>query len=991
MMRAGDAVVTGSGRWIALLLLVLSASGFGQESGGEKSFITGIRQVTFEGRRAGEGYFSPDGSLMIFQSEREPGNPFFQIYLMDLETGDTHRVSPGIGKTTCAWIHPSMKRVLFASTHADPESQAHQKAMLELRASGKAPRYAWDYDPSYDIYVTDLDGKNAVRVTSERGYDAEGSFSPDGKLIAFASNRHAYSGQLSAEDAKRFEQDKSFMLDLYLMNADGSDVRRLTNVKGYDGGPFFSPDGNRICFRRFHPTDPKKAEIYTIGIDGKDERQITHLGALSWAPFYHPSGDYMIFSTNKHGFKNFELYLADVNGTHEPVRVTTTPDGDHDLLPVFFPDGKRLAWTATRNGNKKGQIFFAEWNDAHARKVLGLDGPDLGKTRSEIRAADLELHLRHLASERMGGRATGSPGERLAGDYIARVFQQLGLAPDGENGTYFQSFEFTGGVKATPLNDLAMAGLDPDKKKAGEGASAPEQFRLWFDWRPLAFSKTGMIEAAPVLFAGYGLTASAVGAHPAYDSLDGLDVEGKWVMVLAGAPRNVDPTWRAHLNRHANPRFKALVLRERGARGMLLVSGPAPKLENEGDTKSLEVYGFKVDASTAEMSIVAASVFDHAAEAILGLAGKDLKRLREKLDGGDWVDGFEIPGYRLRATIDLLREKRSGRNVVARLNAGSAPIASAVVFGAHYDHLGRGESGHSLARGDEKGKIHYGADDNASGVAGMLEAAQWLASLKARGKLPMKRDLVFAAWSGEEIGLLGSTRYVASQGGLGGSGSINPPIVACLNLDMIGRLENHLVLQGVGSSAVWPREIERRNAPVGLAVRTVEDSFLPTDTTPFYLKGVPVLSAFTGAHAVYHTPRDVPDGLNYEGAARVTRLMALIARGLVVSDTAPDYVEQTAKPKGSRANVPVALGTIPEYVESEVKGARLKGVRKGGPADKAGVQGGDVIVELAGQKIENVYDYSNAMRALVPGKPCPIVVLRDGKRLTLTIVPEPLE
>jgi Tol biopolymer transport system component len=990
-MRARQAVIGQCGRSIALLLLVLAASGTGQEGGSEASFITNVRQVTFEGRRAGEGYFSPDGSLMIFQSEREPGNPFFQIYLMDLETGDTHRVSPGFGKTTCAWIHPSMKRVLFASTHADPESRAHQKAMLELRASGKAPRYAWDYDPHYDIYVTDLDGKNAVRVTRERGYDAEGSFSPDGKLIAFSSNRHAYSEPLSPEDAKRFEHDKSFMLDLYIMNADGSNVRRLTNVKGYDGGPFFSPDGQRICFRRFHPLDPKKAEIYTIGIDGKDERQITHLGALSWAPFYHPSGDYLIFSTNKHGFKNFELYLVDVNGAHEPVRVTTTPDGDHDLLPVFFPDGKRLAWTATRSGNKKGQIFFADWNDAHARRVLGLDMPDLTRTRNEVRAEDIALHVRHLASARMGGRATGSEGERLAGEYIARVFEQFGLAPAGENGTYFQSFTFTAGVKATPLNALARAGSGSDHKAAGDISPPPERFRLWFDWRPLAFSKSGMIEAADVIFAGYGMAASAVGEHPAYRSLDGLDVKGKWVMVLAGAPKNVDPAWRAHLNRHANPRFKAMVLREHGACGMLLVSGPAPKLPPESDTKNQEVYGLKFDASTAEMSIVAATVFDPAAGAILRLAGKDLGRLREKLDRGEWVDGFEIPGYRLEATVDLLREKRSGRNVLARLNAGSAPIASAVVFGAHYDHLGRGESGNSLARDDEKGKIHFGADDNASGVAGVLETAQWLASLKQRGKLPMKRDLIFAAWSGEEIGLLGSTRFVKSQGGLAGSSSINPPIVACLNLDMIGRLEQHLVLQGVGSSAVWRREIERRNAPVGLSVRTVNDSFLPTDSTPFYLRGVPVLSAFTGAHADYHTPRDRPDRLNYDGAARVTRLMALITRGLVVSDTVPDYVAQKEKPEGSRVHVPVALGTSPDYTETEVKGLKLHGVRKEGPADKAGVKAGDLVVKLAGQTVENIYDYMHAMQAMVPGKPYPIVVVREGKRVTLTIVPEPKE
>ncbi len=167
----------------------------------EASLLANIRQVTFSGRRAGEGYFSQDGAQLIFQSERDADNPFFQIYLMDLQTGDTQRVSSGYGKTTCAWMHPSGQKVLFASTHLDPQARDKQKQELELRAAGKERRYSWDYDEYFDIFDADLQGQQLKNLTNTRGYDAEASWSPDGKLIVFSSNRHAYAEPLSAAAA----------------------------------------------------------------------------------------------------------------------------------------------------------------------------------------------------------------------------------------------------------------------------------------------------------------------------------------------------------------------------------------------------------------------------------------------------------------------------------------------------------------------------------------------------------------------------------------------------------------------------------------------------------------------------------------------------------------------------------------------------------------------------------------------------------------------
>jgi C-terminal processing protease CtpA/Prc len=217
---------------------------------------------------------------------------------------------------------------------------------------------------------------------------------------------------------------------------------------------------------------------------------------------------------------------------------------------------------------------------------------------------------------------------------------------------------------------------------------------------------------------------------------------------------------------------------------------------------------------------------------------------------------------------------------------------------------------------------------------------------------------------------------------------IYPAVAACLNMDMVGRLRKALILQGIGSSSIWRGEIERRNVPVGLPITLQEDSYLPTDASTFYMRGVPILSAFTGSHSEYHTPRDTPDTLNYDGASKVSRLMALIARSLATRESAPDYVAQTGPKKGQRrANLRAYLGTIPDYAESDVPGVKLSGVAQNGPAAKAGIQGGDVIVELAGKKIDNIYDYTYAIEALKIGQEVSVVVQRGDRRITLKITP----
>jgi Tol biopolymer transport system component len=333
----------------------------------EADFLSRVRRLTIEGRRAGEGYWSPDGQRLVFQSEREPGNPFYQIYALDLASGETKRISPGYGKTTCSFFRPGSDQILFASTHHDPKSKALQKEELDFRASGKERRYAWDYDPEFELYALSEKSGQFTRLTNARGYDAEGSYSPDGQWIVYSSNRDAYNRTLSGAEQKQLEIDPSYFAEIYIMRADGSQVRRLTNAAGYDGGPFFFPDGSRIIWRRFDEQG-LIADVWTAKPDGTDARQITSFGAMSWAPYVHPSGQYLLFASNKLGFENFEVFMVDIDGRKEPVRITYA-DG-FDGLPVPSPDGRRLAWTSSRGGGREGQVFLAEWNHARALAAL---------------------------------------------------------------------------------------------------------------------------------------------------------------------------------------------------------------------------------------------------------------------------------------------------------------------------------------------------------------------------------------------------------------------------------------------------------------------------------------------------------------------------------------------------------------------------------------------------------------------------------------------
>jgi Tol biopolymer transport system component len=944
--------------------------------GAADQFLTQPRQLTFSGKRAGEGYFSSDGKQMIFQSEREEGNPFYQIYLLEFETGDVRRLSGGTGKTTCAWLHPDGSGFLYASTHEDRAVIQKQAAEMKERASGTQRRYAWDYDENFDIYAGKLDGGEPVNLTKTRGYDAEGSCSPDGRWIAFASNRHAYTDNLIADDKARFERQPSWLMDIYLMRADGSDVKRLTEVRGYDGGPFFSPDGTHLCWRRFNEEETT-AEIWTMNTDGSDQRAITKLGAMSWAPFYHPSGQYLIFTTNKHGFDNFELYIVDAAGKHEPVRVTETEG--FDGLPVFHPDGKQLAWTSNRTPDKTSQIFMAAWDHTAALTVLGVTDaapvPQPAEFAPDITAEDIRRHVQYLASDALEGRSTGTKGEELATAYAAMMFESFGLEPAGTKGDWLHPFEFTAGIALGDANRIALTGIELPELKVAK------------NWTPLTFSSTGEIKAVGIVFAGYGIEAPAGRddkgkALETYSSYFHLEVKDKWVLMFRYSPEGQSQDERVRMAHHSSLRFKTLTAREKGARGIIIVSGPTSKANQQ-------LVPMAFDASMAGSGIAAISIDDELAAALLKTAGKDLKVLQEKLDTGAQEQGFDLPGLTLAATIDIRQEKRTGHNVLGRLRAPEGTSEPPLVIGAHIDHLGTNGGPDSRAADAQRKAVHHGADDNASGVAGVLEIAHALSAQAKEGKLPLKRDIIFAGWSGEEIGLLGSNAWCRDTGAAAGdtNAKLTGKLCANLNMDMIGRLRSSLILQGLGSSDWWAAEIERRNAVTGLALQTQQDCYLPTDASVFYLRGVPILNAFTGAHDDYHKPTDTADKVNYDGAATISRFMMLVARSLALTPDEPLYREMKKPAEGSRGGLRVYLGTIPDYAQEGIEGVKLSGVSAIGPAAKAGLKAGDIIVKLAGKDIKNIYDYTFIMGVLKIGQETEIEVLREGKKEALKITP----
>jgi hypothetical protein len=567
-------------------------------------------------------------------------------------------------------------------------------------------------------------------------------------------------------------------------------------------------------------------------------------------------------------------------------------------------------------------------------------------------------HVDSLASPKLEGRLTGTPGADAAAAYIEAELKRIGVKPlPGATG-FHVPFTFTSRVK-------------------DEGSLVSHSGQSWLepkDVLALSFSEAGSV-SGPVVFAGYGLRVPAEnGGGFVYDSYAGLDVKDKIVLVLRYTPEKAERAQREQQVRFSALRYKAQAARQAGAKAVLVVSGP-------NSTRPGETIPISYDTAAASSGIVALSVSADVAASLFRGTGKTLKEAQDALDGGNpHVAGFAVYDGQFNASARLKREVATTYNVAGYLPATrdvSGVAKPWLMLGAHYDHLGHGGRGSSLARAGEETMVHPGADDNASGVAAVLAAAEQLKNG------PRGRNVAFVLWSGEEAGLLGSAAFTAK-----------PPVpldqlAAYFNFDMVGRLrDNALQVQGAGSSPTWAALAASAKSDPTLKIAVQNDPNLPTDSSSFNLAGIPTLSFFTGSHEDYHRPTDTADRVDADGIDRVARYASAIVSRVADAPDPPVFakVEPQTHGRGARDGIRLYTGTIPDYA-TETKGLLLGGVSAGGPAEQAGLQKGDVIVEIAGQSIANVYDYTYALDLMKPDEPVKVLYLRNSEKRETMLTP----
>ena len=572
-----------------------------------------------------------------------------------------------------------------------------------------------------------------------------------------------------------------------------------------------------------------------------------------------------------------------------------------------------------------------------------------------ITSERLMPHIRYLASDELEGRLAGSPGAEKAAQYIAEQFTRRNLLPLGDGASYFQEFSFVAGVRLGSGNALEVSWGNGGSSSPSGGGKGLEP---GVDFTPVSFSMGGLFEGA-AQFVGYGISAPSL----QYDDYRKADVKGKFVFVLRYGPEGDDP--HGQFGRYHALRFKAKTARDQGARGIVFVD------DSEDFSKS-SLSKLRFDRSFADSGIAALAISRPSARQILAGAGLSLEPLEgaARSRKGSAVD---MPGVRLKFRSDLVKETRLARNVVGFLKGAGDLGEEVLVIGAHFDHLGLGELSSLAAKpGNE---VHNGADDNASGTAGLLELAGALASRKDQ----RRRSVLFLAFSGEEQGLLGSRHYV------------NHPVVplqktvAMINMDMIGRMQGQrLIIGGTGSSPGWRDLLTQLNKDADLEIKFREGGFGPSDHSSFYGRDIPVLFFFTGVHGDYHKPSDDYDKIEPALTARVVEFIFQTARSICGMDQRPAF-QQTAgaPPETGRTGFRVTLGIIPDYGE-EVEGVRLTGVREGSPAAKCGLRSGDLMVGWSGKKITNIYDLTYLLQEHRPGDRVKISVVRDGEELGFT-------
>ena len=553
--------------------------------------------------------------------------------------------------------------------------------------------------------------------------------------------------------------------------------------------------------------------------------------------------------------------------------------------------------------------------------------PSLAANEATLRA-DLEF----LAADAQMGRPPGTDADGRVQDYIETQMKAAGLEP-GIDGSFRQPFEVTDGVRTTTPSELSIGGRTIDHGLV-----------------PFSTS-TATPVSARLVFVGHGIATEGKGTGNYEGIAD--QVEGAIVVALAGAPAD-NPHLSPSVTR---PQSKVIAARDHGAAGFILWEpNQGVAYPNHGEANDLKI-------PVAWVGETGTTALLEALNAKPGAQEDRIKKLR--------------PGLRSRnpATLHTPIEPVVLRTAnVAGVLPGPEGAPS-LVIGAHMDHLGEGTSS-SLAPGVHA--VHNGADDNASGVAVVLEMA------RVMGAMPQSQrpyTLHFVAFGAEEMGLLGSKHYVEKL-----PKAQREPMVAMLNFDMVGRLgdEQGLVIAGTGTSSQWPDLLERTRGD--LEVRVSEDGYGASDQTSFYEAGLPVLHFFTGTHSDYHKPSDDLDKINFSGATQIAEMALRVVHIVSTEQTDIDFI-RVARKAPARGGFKVSLGTVPDY-GAQVDGVRLTGVREGGAAAEAGLQKADIIQKIGEREIHNLDDYMATFAVLEPGKEVPVVVERDGKTLTLKMVPQ---
>jgi Tol biopolymer transport system component len=874
-----------------------------------------IKQLTFGGENA-EAYWSFDGQQLIMQAHQGEGCD--QIYRMQPGSAPV-RVSNGKGSTTCSYFLPGNQEVIYASTHlggdACPPKPDHSQG------------YVWALHDSYDIFRANADGSNIRQLTNSPGYDAEGTVCKLDGSIVFTSVRDGD-------------------IELYRMNADGTDVRRLTHTPGYDGGAFFNDDCTKLVWRASRPKGaaldefrallakqlvrPTKLELYVGNADGSDATQVTYLNAASFAPFFYPGSKRIIFSSN-HGDpqgREFDLWAINTNGTGLE-RITTA--AGFDGFPIFSPDGKQLAFSsnrATPAGQHDTNVFLASWsNEASA-------------VTEETGADRIQRDIAWLADPAREGRGLGTKGLVASGEYIERRFASLGLLPAGEKGTYRDNFEVAKHVVVGKESSFELAG------NALETAA----------FQPLAFSAQGKV-AGDLLLASYGVVAKELKV----DDYRGLGVKGKIVVVRRFVSETKPFASPLEQRRYGDLWYKAVTARMAGAAGLIVVDAPvAPPNDKKWKAPDEAKFPELIRENYGDAGIPVVVVKRAAFEATL----KDLEAHKK---------------VAASINVALTYEKQAAFNVIGRI-AANVPAAEKVpgelVIGAHYDHLGYGGT-HSLT--PESNAPHLGADDNASGTAGILEIARAL-----KGAAKLKQDVLIMAFSAEESGVLGSSHLVHEPP----AGLDVKKFRAMLNLDMVGRLrDNQLSVLGAKTASEWQGLVTAACERARLECALGSDGYGPSDQTSFYAAGVPVLHFFSGSHTDYHKPSDSADRINAGGAAQIATLVTDVAQA-VTDLPGPLAYQQVAPeaPKGDVRSFNASLGTIPDYAgPNDGSGILLAGVRPGSAADKGGLKRGDTLVALGKTELKSLHDFMFVLNGSKPGQTVTARVKRDGKVLDLQV------